>query len=872
MAINFSKYIANSADPGIAENRIERILKDEECSKILNDLPQPVVESFVDIISLSSFLYRFMCRNPTSIGEIGKQFDESYLRTLKIDNIDDLRRIKYEQLIRITWMDLSNKFDYRIILWSLSYLAEFILNQTILLSLKEEQLKIINSNLSVFALGKLGAAELNFSSDIDLVFVCSNLSDIKMIATEYQKILQDSIRKISYQLEQRSADGFLYRVDLNLRPWGRSGPLVMTVDETENYYEASSQAWERIAWLRARPISGSSALSDDLINRLQPFIYRRSLSTDDIERFLQIKNEMQIVRQRKGSWNVKLGEGGIRDLEFFIQILQLVNAYSNKKLQTTGTLNVLSELNRADLISDIDSKDILHSYLFLRRLENRLQMVDEQQTHNLPDNYQQRLIIARSLGEKGDSDNKVIDKFENELVSNRSIAKNNFESLLPEKKNLISKIDAINNSYKVSWHEEMARNSNERWYKICEQEGWGSVPDKTSLLIKIFGASWYFTRLAFNYGQVVVSLIDSKIPPELNKSSFIKSMHVALEFNDMETCVNELKIIKNICMLKILLAYLDEKLEIEKVEVALTELAEATFLVLIKILQKEPKYVDFPVSVLGMGRMAGYEMTFGSDLDLIFLYESVSPELNSNIGRTIRMLLRLIAHPSSSGMLYEVDMRLRPHGSSGSLVTSYESFLEYHNSDREIWERQMMTRCRPIIIMSENVNEVLNEVNSSIYQIYHTEYLREHILSMRRRVQYELGSPKNKYEIKRGKGGLMDIDFISHYFQLLHGKNNTTLQTGSTRAVIRELGNSNIINSAVAAELIGGYNYLKRIEMCLRLFDLKSIDAFPTVESENIPLARAMGHGDNTKTFCEEYISTTRSIRNNFVNLIGSIN
>ena len=200
-----------------------------------------------------------------------------------------------------------------------------------------------------------------------------------MIATEYQKILQDSIRKISYQLEQRSADGFLYRVDLNLRPWGRSGPLVMTVDETENYYEASSQAWERIAWLRARPISGSSALSDDLINRLQPFIYRRSLSTDDIERFLQIKNEMQIVRQRKGSWNVKLGEGGIRDLEFFIQILQLVNAYSNKKLQTTGTLNVLSELNRADLISDIDSKDILHSYLFLRRLENRLQMVDEQQ-------------------------------------------------------------------------------------------------------------------------------------------------------------------------------------------------------------------------------------------------------------------------------------------------------------------------------------------------------------------------------------------------------------------------------------------------------------------------------------------------------------
>ena len=871
MAVNFSKYIANSADPIIAENRLEHLLKDVGFVKYINEMSDPVAEGFVDLISLSSFLYRFICRNPQAVTEIGKHFDKKYLKSLKFSSIEDLRRFKYEQLLRISWMDLSNKFNYREILSSLSFLAEFILKQTILLSFQSDQLKIIETNLSTFALGKLGAGELNFSSDVDLIFVCSNPSDVNMDASNYQKILQDGIRKISNQLEKRSAEGFLYRVDLRLRPWGKSGPLVMTIDETENYYEASSKVWERFAWLRARAIAGSSKLSNELINRLHPFIYRSSLSTDDIDRFFEIKNEMYMVRRRKGYWNVKLGEGGIRDLEFFIQTLQLVNAHSNPELQTPGTLNILSGLNRADLISEIELKEISQSYLFLRRLENRLQMVDEQQTHELPDEYQKRLVIARSLGLKGDSDSDVLEKFEIELFANCSIAKNNFESLLPKQKYLTKKVNEINHFFKKSWHEEMARNSIERWFQICEQENWGNVPDKISLLIMIFGASWYFTRLTFICSKEVIELIDSNDPSELNKNSFVKTLQAALDYKDMESCVNELRILKNLCMLKILLAYFKKELELEKVEVALTDLAESTLLLLVKILQTDPIHSNFPVSVLGMGRMAGYEMTFGSDLDLIFLYESEDPELYSIIGRTIRMLLRMIAQATSTWKLYEVDMRLRPHGRSGSLVTSYKSFIEYHSGEKEIWERQMMTRCRPIMIMSNNIDAIMNKVNESVFQTYDAEILREQILSMRIRVQKELGSPKNKYEIKRGKGGIMDIDFISHYFQLLHGKNNKVLRSGSTRHAIRELSNINIINSSVADGLINAYNYLKRVEMCLRLFDLKSVDSFSANEKENVSLARAMGYGDNTMEFCEEYVSITSYVRNNFIDLIGPI-
>jgi glutamate-ammonia-ligase adenylyltransferase len=156
------------------------------------------------------------------------------------------------------------------------------------------------------------------------------------------------------------------------------------------------------------------------------------LSSDDLDRFVEIKSEMSKVRRRKGYWNVKLGEGGIRDLEFFIQMLQMVNAYGSEDLQKTSTLIVLSGLNKHGFLTDNEAAEIRHSYLFLRRLENRLQMIDEEQTHELPDEYGKRLIVAKSMNIEGDSDSEIIDKFETELFTNQSIAKNYFERLLPE--------------------------------------------------------------------------------------------------------------------------------------------------------------------------------------------------------------------------------------------------------------------------------------------------------------------------------------------------------------------------------------------------------------------------------------------------------
>ncbi len=426
------EYIKHAADPHSAANRIESLLNFTEFKRCASQLPGEQLNALINLISHSGLFYRHICRHPDSIEKLNHPLNltESSLK-YDFNSLEDLKIFKYQQLLNITWLDFLGTYEYEKILNDISSLADLVINQVIRLGLPDAHTQIVKKHMAAFGMGKLGASELNFSSDIDLIFVCSNTADVKLEIYHYQKILQDSIRLISSHLEKKTSEGFFYRVDLKLRPWGRSGPLVMTINETENYYEASSQIWERFAWLRARHIMGPKILADDLQNRLKSFIYRRSLGEDDLQRFVEIKTEMCAARRKKGYWDVKVGEGGIRDIEFFIQMLQMVNAYKFPELQQPATIKVLNGLKQNELISEHEAAELLHSYLFLRKLENRLQMIEEHQTHELPDEYPKRIMIARSMGITGDSDNEIIDVFESELFTNQMIAKNFFERILP---------------------------------------------------------------------------------------------------------------------------------------------------------------------------------------------------------------------------------------------------------------------------------------------------------------------------------------------------------------------------------------------------------------------------------------------------------
>jgi len=419
-----------------------------------------------------------------------------------------------------------------------------------------------------------------------------------------------------------------------------------------------------------------------------------------------------------------------------------------------------------------------------------------------------------------------------------------------------------------AWHEETARNSVDRWLKVCEQEHWQDKPENLQLLISIFGASWYFTRFIFATGLQAVEVIDRDNDTPPDRHTITESLLPSLEHEDIEIRTNHLRVLKNKSMLQILIGYLQANYTLEQLEYSLTLLAEATLDILIRSLRMLPQHGQFPVTILAMGRMAGHEMTFGSDLDLIFLYDEKNQDLHESLGKTIRLLLRTIAQPASAGSLYDVDMRLRPHGNSGLLVTSYRSFIDYHDDKRDVWERQMMTRCRPVLVASDNVETVMQQVYESIYAEYDRDHLKQEILAMRTRVQKELGSPKDKYEIKRGYGGIMDVDFISHYFQLAHGHKCHELRTCSTRTALAVLSKLDLIDKKTVAHLTQHYNYLKKVEMCLRLFDMKSVDSFRTLATDNLALSRAMGHGNNTGQFIEEYESVVHDVRRDFQHLL----
>ncbi len=428
--VSLDDLLRAAPDPDAGALRLERLREDADARRRMDALDARSLRILVAIVSHSRFLFHYLLRHPDSMAVIGATGPELPRAAGRHDSTS-LRRCKYRELLRIAGADLEGSVPYQQVLSDLSRLADQATAAVLDLAapVPPPGIDTLAESVCVFGLGKLGAAELNFSSDLDLIFVSANGADGDIGA--FQTHLQDGLRRFSRLMEEKGEDGFLYRIDLNLRPWGRSGPLFMALDDTEHYYEASSDAWERIAWLRARPIAGSAAIGGDLLGRLQPFIYRRSLGSDDLDRFISIKNEMASARRRRGQWNVKVGEGGIRDIEFFVQILQLVNAARHPALKCTGTLQALAGLVDCGLVPAEESRDMRAAYLFLRRLENRLQMIDEQQTHELPEDPGRRLLLARSLGLPGASDDDRLEAFETELLVNRSVARRAFEQILP---------------------------------------------------------------------------------------------------------------------------------------------------------------------------------------------------------------------------------------------------------------------------------------------------------------------------------------------------------------------------------------------------------------------------------------------------------
>ncbi len=430
--------------------------------------------------------------------------------------------------------------------------------------------------------------------------------------------------------------------------------------------------------------------------------------------------------------------------------------------------------------------------------------------------------------------------------------------------------DLIQLALESAWHRQTAEASLERWLQICEQEQWGEIPENIDQLVSVFGASWYFTRFIFYNGRNSAALIDRPVLKNFEFETLFAYLSSALEIDGQEQQFQRLRGLKNEVMLLILLRRLTAKDALHENESALTHLAIATLTVAMLIVGLDLEQNDCRIAVLGMGRIAGYEMNYGSDLDLIFLYEDNSEVFHTLFSQKVRFLLRNMSLLSATGVLYDIDMRLRPHGTSGALITSLASFLDYHQAEREIWERQMMTRCRPIIDFQGLGDNAMQQIMPTLYGDAYTTLLPAEILAMRLRVQDELGSRRGKYDIKRGRGGIMDIDFLTHYLQLKNGHLHPALQTSSTRTVLGVLAGQSLLPPDHAAGLLDAYDFFKRIEACLRLFDMKSVNTFASKLDDTHALVRAMACGKQHAAdhFLGEYREKSSWVRDLFVNTL----
>jgi len=426
--MNLDKCIELTADPDATSNRLQALLDNEQSARIIDGFTDAQTSGLVQILGISRFLSNFLSRHPDAVALIGTPYQVQEIK--HISDINELRLFKYRSLLQITWMDVCNTCPYETVLYNLSHLADSIIQVGHRLVAKESEDFDADNDIAIMALGKLGANELNFSSDVDILFVLQDSDDQKR--HEMHKFYTQHIRRFCRLLTENTEDGFLYRVDLNLRPWGRSAPLTFSLDEYEEYYQSSKEAWERIAWLRGRFVAGSIELGDEMVTRLKPFVYHKSLSTEEIDRFFKIKSDMSAQREKQGHWNIKLGAGGIRDIEFFVQMLQIINGGHQPELQLTSIVEVLKKLNHFGFISDEELIELRESYIFLRRLENRLQMIDEQQTHQLPNDKVKLKQITRMMGYAGESIDEAYADFNNDLMLHQQRATKYFETLLTE--------------------------------------------------------------------------------------------------------------------------------------------------------------------------------------------------------------------------------------------------------------------------------------------------------------------------------------------------------------------------------------------------------------------------------------------------------
>ncbi len=808
-----------------------------------------------------------------------------------------LRKFRNREMVRIAWRDLAGWAKLDETLADVSALAETCI-QCALDQLYQQACELKGTptyangselQLVVLGMGKLGAWELNYSSDIDLIFCYPEdgvLSDRKN--TSYGEFFARIGQQLVKVLDEITVDGFVFRTDIRLRPFGDSGPIVMTFDGMENYYQTQAREWERYAMIKVRPVAGDIQGGQYFMEMIKPFVYRRYLDYGAFEELRSLKFQITQELQRKDRLeNIKLGPGGIREIEFIGQAFQLIRGGAEKKLQERRILKVLGILGEMELLTKADAEQLQASYRFLRKAENHIQQYQDRQTHDLPVDESARLSLAFSMGFSD------WDAFKQELDSVRHQVHEVFEQVfaptLQEEDSTEGKtvwVGKADQQQLVEYLQNFGYKKPEESYQLIEKfksssalqklttKGAGVVdrlmpllieavpqadnPEQTlqrtlTLLEAVAGRNVYLALLAENsdaltqliklssaspwicdylsrYPVLFDELLDTRsLYDPLDKEELTKRLQqkmAGVDGQDIEQVMNTLRKFKQISMLHVAAADIMGVIPVMKVSDYLTTIAEVILdEAVTQAWQSLTAKHGFPsgvvdcaagFAVIGLGKLGGFELGYGSDLDLVFLYNCQDGNALTDgkkpisgmefYGRLGQKVMSMLNTRLLSGILYEVDMRLRPSGKSGLLVTHVKAYKAYMEKDAWTWEHQALVRGRFVAGDIQLQDQFISIRKKILAKPRDYDALKTEVREMREKMRSNQANLKDVFDLKQSKGGIADIEFIVQFGVLaLAFKNKSLTDYTDNAQLLEELQKQGFISEPTADLLKSAY-------------------------------------------------------------------
>ncbi len=790
------------------------------------------------------------------------------LATLVADSDDPnraLRRFRNRYMLHVLWREIFGLADLDETLTSLSALADRMLDVAVRhaeAALAARYGCVRNDAgtrvpLVVLGMGKLGGYELNFSSDIDIIFLYPDDGETDgprtVSAQEYFGRLS---RQVIALLDEATVDGFVFRIDTRLRPFGDSGPPVVSFGALESYLLQHGRDWERYAYIKARvvgPPPGEAVVDDLYRNLVQPFVYRRYIDYGVFESLREMHAMIaEEVKRRELQDNIKLGPGGIREAEFIVQSLQLVRGGSEPELQARRLQEVLPLLVNERGLTAAGAAGLREAYRFLRRVENFIQAMHDRQTHDLPEGDVDRARLCLAMGYadwpalRADIDRQrdvVAAQFERvafrsggdespftdavEQAWEREASVDEWAALLEERgaedaAGIARKLVAFASDTATRQVDAVSRGRLQRFIpklllEVAQSKRRGIALTRSLAIVeRILRRSAYLSLLNENQGALArlvdlcarssyiagqiaryPVLLDELLDPRtysesVTRADLSRELAQRLEgaTGDAESCMQLIAQFQRSTMFRIAVADFNGQLPIMKVSDGLTWLAETVLEEALRVAWSEltgrhgvPRHTlngvvrDAGFGIIGYGKLGGLELSYGSDLDIVFLHDSCGTQqvtdgarpLDNSLffSRLVRRLMHFLTTQTGTGQLYEIDMRLRPEGGKGLLVTSTEAFERYQEENAWTWEHQALLRARPVAGSAAIADEFERIRRDTLTHRVRRDRLRDDVIEMRQRMRKELDrSDDEHFDLKHGHGGIGDIEFLVQYLVL----------------------------------------------------------------------------------------------------------